>query len=98
LKLIWSPLAVERVRDIVEYIALDKATAAENWANDIFDSVGRLAELPQSGRIVPEIKRPEIREISKGNYRIIYKIKADAILILTVKSYRQLLKPEDIQP
>lgn len=96
MKLIWSPLAVDRIRDIVEYIALDKPTAAESWANDIFESVGRLAELPQSGRIVPEIKRPEIREITKGNYRIIYKIKKEAILILTVKSCRQLLKPDEL--
>ena len=98
MRLIWSPLAVERVRDIAEYIALDKPIAAERWTNDIFDSVGRLVELPQSCRIVPEIKRSDIREISKGNYRIIYKVKEDTILILTVKSYRQLLKSEEIQP
>ena len=97
MRLIWSPLAVEKVRDIAEYIALDKPIAAEHWANDIFDSVGRLVELPQSGRIVPEIKRPDIREILKGNYRIIYKVKESTILILTVKSYRQLLKSEEIQ-
>ena len=98
MRLIWSPLAVEKVRDIAEYIALDKPITAERWANDIFDSVGRLVELPQSGRIVPEIKRSDIREISKGNYRIIYKVKESTILILTVKSYRQLLKSEEIQP
>ena len=98
MRLIWSPLAVEKVRDIAEYIALDKPFTAERWANDIFDSVGRLVELPQSGRIVPEIKRSDIREISKGNYRIIYKVKESTILILTVKSYRQLLKSEEIQP
>ena len=98
MKLIWSPLAVDRVRDIAEYIALDKSSAAEKWVTDIFDSVGRLVEFPQSGRIVPEIKRSEIREISKGNYRIIYKVKTETILILTVKSYRQLLKPEEIHP
>ena len=37
-------------------------------------SVNRLEKFPNSGRQVPEIKRQDIREIIKGNYRIIYKI------------------------
>ncbi|PCJ11457.1 MAG: plasmid stabilization protein, partial [Gammaproteobacteria bacterium] len=45
-----------------------------------------------------EIKRPEIREITKGNYRIIYKIKEDEMLILAVKNCRQLLRPDELQP
>ncbi len=34
---IWSPLALEKVRDIAEYIALDNDIAATKWVNDIFD-------------------------------------------------------------
>jgi len=98
LKITWSPLAVEQVRDIVSYIALDKPSAAETWAEKIFDAVDRLTTFPDSGRVVPEINRKEIREIVQANYRIIYKIKKKEILILIVKSYRQILKTEEIQP
>jgi len=50
-----------------------------------------------SGRIVPELKRSEIREIVNGNYRVIYKIKSSGILVLIVKSYRQKIKSEGVQ-
>jgi len=93
----WSPLAVEQVRDIAEYIAIDKPSVAVTWAEEIFDSVQRLSDFPESGRIVPELKRSEIREVVNGNYRVIYKVTKSKILVLIVKSYRQNLMLEDVQ-
>lgn len=41
--------------------------------------------MPHSGRIVPELSQKNIREIIKGNYRIIYSLKDDfTIIILTI--------------
>ncbi len=82
MNIIWSPLAVDQVREIASYIALDKPSVALQWAEKIFNSVERLAEFPDSGRIVPEINRNEIREIVLGNYRVIYKVKPKEILVL----------------
>ncbi len=89
MNIIWSPLvAVEQVRDIASYIALDKPSAAEQWAEEIFNSVARLSEFPDSGRVVPEINRSEIREIIKGNYRVVYKVKPKGLLyVLCVTFY-----------
>lgn len=98
MKAIWSPLAVDQARDIAAYIALDKPSAAEKWIEGIFDSVDRLIDFPQSGRVVPEIKRNDIREIVQGSYRVVYKIQETQILVLLVKSYRQNLKENEIQP
>jgi len=53
-KVEWSPLALDRVSDIARYIAKDNPGAAEQWVNELFDSVERLADLPESGRVVPE--------------------------------------------
>ncbi|VAW67821.1 hypothetical protein MNBD_GAMMA10-3101 [hydrothermal vent metagenome] len=97
MKIIWSPLAVDQVRDIASYIALDKPTVAIQWAEKMFDSVEILANFPKSGRIVSEINRKEIRELIQGNYRIIYKIKPAEILVLVVKSGRQKLKENEIK-
>jgi len=97
LKITWSPLAVEQVRDIASYIALDKPSVAVQWAEKIFNSVERLSEFPNSGRIVPEINKNEIREIVNGNYRVIYKVKEKEILVLIVKSYRQILKENEVK-
>ena len=97
MKLIWSPLAIERVSEIAKYIAQDKPTAAEKWVDKIFNIVERLTELPESGRVVPEINNKAFREIISGNYRIIYKIEKTSILILTVRHGKQILPVEEIK-
>jgi len=98
LKIIWSPLAVDQARDIAAYITLDKPSAAERWVEGIFDSVDRWIDFSQSGRVVSEIKRNDIREIVQGSYRVVYKIQETQILVLLVKNYRQKMKENEIQP
>ncbi len=97
MKLIWSPLAIERVSETAEYIARDKPTAAEKWVNKIFNLAERLSEFPESGRVVPEINNKMFREIISGNYRIIYKLEKSKILILTVRHGKQILPVEEIK-
>ncbi|VAW47056.1 hypothetical protein MNBD_GAMMA03-1223 [hydrothermal vent metagenome] len=97
MKLTWSPLAISRVSEIVEYIAKDSPLAAEKWANNIFDLVERLSEFPEIGRTVPEIKNKMFRELISGNYRIIYKYENAQTLILTVRHGKQVLPVEDIK-
>ena len=94
---IWSPLAIERVSEIAEYIAQDKPSAATKWLDKIFALVARLNKFPESGRIVPEIENPIFREIISGNYRIIYKYENAEIVILTVRHSRQILPIEEIE-
>jgi len=67
----WSPLALERVSEIARYIAKDNLDAAERWVNELFDSVERLADYPQSGRVVPEVGVQRIRELIVGAYRVL---------------------------
>lgn len=98
MNIVWSPLAVEQARDIGSYIALDKLSAAEKWIEGIFSCVEKLIEFPEIGRIVPEIKRRNIREVIRGNYRVIYKISGHNIHVLVVKSYQQNLDFNEIQP
>ena len=97
MKITWSPLAAEQVRDIASYIALDKPSVAEQWIDKIFDSVEQLIDFPKSGRVVPELQINSIRELVQGNYRVIYKIQDNSISVLTVKSYRQQLRADEIE-
>jgi len=41
-----------------------------------------LNELPERGRIVPELQLPEVREIIFKSYRIIFRIRRNAVEIL----------------
>ena len=42
-------------------------------------AVDRLHDYPLSGRVVPELDQPTVREVIAGQYRIVYRVTADAV-------------------
>ncbi len=96
MKIVWSPLAIDRATEIADYISLDNPTAAQSWIDTVFNKVGVLKSSPELGRIVPEISRKEIREIILGNYRIIYRIERECVSILTIRHGKQILPVNEI--
>ncbi|MGH9800229.1 MAG: type II toxin-antitoxin system RelE/ParE family toxin [Blastocatellia bacterium] len=96
MKITWSPLALERINEIVDYIAQENVAAAERTAIELFGATERLEKFPASGRIVPEINRPNIREVIYGKYRILYRVEPKQIAILTVRHVRQRFQPDEI--
>ncbi len=96
MKIVWSPLALEKLEASAKFIALDKPSAADKWVNDIFDRIDLLGSQPQLGREVPELLGSNYREVIFGSYRIIYKVESE-IKILTLRNSRQLLSLDDIE-
>jgi len=96
LKVVWSPLALDKLKATAKFIALDKPSAADKWVNDVFDQADLLESQPEMGRAVPELLGSSYREIIFGSYRIIYKIENE-IKILTLRNSRQLLSSGDIE-
>lgn len=96
MKIIWSPLAVDRASEIAEYIASDKPSAAEKWISTLFSKVEKLASSHKIGRVVPEIGDQQFREMIYGNYRIIYRVEKKQLSILTIRHGKQILPIEDI--
>ena len=74
-KLIWSPSARLDLKDIAAFIAEDNPSAAERFGRSLFQAVERLADFPESGRIVPEFGDPNIREVIRKPCRIVYRIR-----------------------
>jgi len=97
MKIQWSPLAIGRITEIAEYIALDSPIAANKWVNEIFDSAEKLLDFPEIGRVVPELQDQTIRELLKGNYRVVYKVEKGTISILTVRHGKQILPVEELK-
>ncbi len=96
MKVKWSPLALERMSEIVDFISQDNRVAAREWIEAALKRVEQLAQFPESGRHLPELpSRNDLRELVYGNYRIIYRIGGD-LAILTVRHGRQLLREEEI--
>lgn len=73
-KLIWSPTAKFDLKDIAAFIAEDSAAAAERFVGSLIQAVERLADFPESGRIVPEFGDPAIREVIRKPCRIVYRV------------------------
>jgi len=97
MKIFWSPLAVERLEEIYEYIAKDNISAAQNLVGNIFNKVESLSTNSERGRKVPEVNREDIRELFEGGYRIIYRLETKYIFVLAIRSFKQLLPKEDIE-
>ena len=96
MKIVWSPLAIDRASEIADCIALDNPSAAEKWIQKLFLKVEQLAASLQSGTVVPEIGDQQFRELIYGNYRIIYRVEQKQVSILTIRHGKQILPIEDI--
>jgi plasmid stabilization system protein ParE len=96
MKIKWSPLSLQRIQEIADYIAEDNNSAANNWIDEVFEKVKALKDNPEFGRVVPEIGRPDIREILFNNHRIIYLIANREISIVTVRHFKQILPTSEI--
>jgi toxin ParE1/3/4 len=96
-KIVWSPLAVERLENVFEYIAQDNSIAAQTMVERVFKKVESLETNPERGRKVPEVKREDIREVFESGFRIIYKVEQKRIVILSIRNFKQLLPEKDLE-
>jgi toxin ParE1/3/4 len=89
----WSQEAGENLLDIEDFIARDNLERAVRFVDALIDQVEAiLADNPRSGRTVPEIGIPDIREIIYRGYRIVYRLNGDRTDILTVFEGHRLLR------
>jgi toxin ParE1/3/4 len=83
-RVIWSKSALADVDSIADYISRDSAAYAATVVRKILDSVRHLMRFPNSGRQVPELQDPAIRELFVYSYRIIYRVSQTEVLIVAV--------------
>ena len=89
----WTPQAADDLDASAEFIARDSPHFAGLFVADILQTVDRLADFPESGRIVPEIGDRSIREVIFGSYRIIYRRRNEVVEVLAVHHGARLLDP-----
>ncbi len=93
---IWTARAKKDLKSIHRYIAEDSPINAKNVTNDMLVKVEPLADLPNRGKVVPEIGRDDVREISVHTWRLIYHIRQQNVFIIAITHKRQQLSAEDI--
>ena len=84
MKVNWSETAAAQLEAIYEYIG----HASPGYARVLVDKITRKSEqiqmFPLAGRVVPEIRKKQIREVFESSYRVIYHIRSDGIEVLAV--------------
>lgn len=80
----WSAQAVDDLQEIHDYIARQSPRYAAVVAGRLVAAVDRVREFPESGRIVPELNEPAVREVIHGAYRIVYELQPGGAVVLTV--------------
>ena len=83
-QVIWSPSALDDVDAIAEYIARDSVDRAALFVARLLEATDRLAEFPDSGRVISEINDPSCREIPVAAYRIMYRVENEQVWITGV--------------
>jgi plasmid stabilization system protein ParE len=96
-KVTWTVRARTRLAEIHDYIAQDSKPRASAMVERILDRAEVLMLAPRSGARLQAFVDDEVRELLERPYRIIYRVSATSIQILTVKHYRQRLidRPDD---
>lgn len=83
-KVIWSPVALQDLEAIADYIRRDSPARAAVFVDRLLDAGDRLAKFPQLGRAIPEIGDPHSREVIFGAYRVMYQIEGDSVVIASI--------------
>ena len=73
-KLNWSQAARDDLHDIVTFIRRDNPNRAMSFGYELISEADRLKDFPELGRVVPEYRNEDIREIVFRPYRIVYRV------------------------
>lgn len=92
----WSPQAADDLVAIRDYIARDSAQYAGLVVQRIAAAIELLATAPLMGRVVPELRNPDIRELLVGTYRVVYRHRRDVIEIMTIFHESRLFRQNDV--
>ena len=96
MRLRWTFRAKDDLLSIGRFIARDDPETTSFVAR--LQARARLAaKFPRSGRVVPEFRRQDVREVLEGNYRIVYRVTRVFVEVLTVFEGHQLF-PEEAFP
>ena len=91
-KIVWTDQAISDLTEISAFIEKDSPSIAALVCSRIVDRAEQASEFPFSGRSVPGGNDENLRELFWKSYRLIYRVYAEKIVILTVIHGSRLLE------
>jgi len=96
-EVIISEYVYYELDSIFLFISKDSIKRAENILTTILLEAYSLYEFPKKGRVIPELNKENYRELLIQNYRIMYKIKDEKIIISAVRHSSREFNFEDLK-
>jgi toxin ParE1/3/4 len=90
----WTLNARRELRAIHDFIAQNSPAYAQGMVDRITRRTKKLARFPRLGAVVTEYDDESIRELFEHPYRIVYRICANRVAILSVVHSSRQLPPE----
>lgn len=91
-EVVWVEPALSDLDEIADFIALDDTEAARRLVSRVLDHVEKLAEFPELGTRVPELRRSRYRQIVEPPCRVIYRFDGERVYVLHVLRGERLLR------
>ena len=79
----WTESAWQELEAAAQYIAQDSAYFASALILEAGLAAQSLRKSPNRGRVVPELRDNSVREIFVKQYRLIYEVGSDRVVILS---------------
>ena len=95
-RVVWTQRAIDAVDGIAEYVATDSPVQAARMVDAFVDAAATLDTLPDRGRPVPEVAKPNIREIFVYDFRLMYRVLTEQVDVLTVVHGAQNFRPRQL--
>lgn len=91
----FAPSAITNLEEIRSWYADQQVPeVGELLVREIVDAVLRLADFPESGRMVPEFGLAQLREIIHPPFRIVYRLDDERVRVVRVwRSERLMTMP-----
>ncbi len=94
MKVRWTEHAFSDALAIYDYIVEQSPRYADAVFEQILARPIQLVDHPESGSIVPEYNRDDLREVFVHSFRLIYRIADSELRVLTVIHGSRVLPPE----
>jgi toxin ParE1/3/4 len=80
-QIVWAKSAEEELDDILVYISQSSSEGVRRVLLLALSKAASLETLAERGRMVPELQDPHLRELLVYDYRMIYRVHSDRVVI-----------------
>jgi toxin ParE1/3/4 len=96
-RLRWTEQAVDQLGAIAEYVSRSSPVYAEQLVQRITSRLEQVLVFPASGSAVAEVSAAEVRQVLEWPYRIIYRLRHDAIEVIAIVHGRRDLRESEFR-